>query len=75
MESTGIMIERDRLIEIFVSVTAVVIFVALLVFIGSQYNDEGFGPEGGLAMLGAIVAFVILMTIIGLGLAYYFNKE
>ena len=72
---SSVMIERDRLIEILVSVTVVGVFVGLLIFIGSVYNDDGFGPEGGLALMGAIIAFIVVMTIVGIGLAYQLNKE
>ena len=69
------MIERDRLIEILVSVTAVGVFVGVLILIGSRYNDDGFGPDGGVALMGAIVGFVIVMTAIGIGLAYVLNAD
>ena len=68
-------IERGRLIEIVVSVTAVGLFVLLLLAIGVQYNQEQMSPEGGLVLIGAIVAFIFVMGLIGIGLAYTLNSD
>lgn len=68
-------IERETIVEIIVSVGAVGLFVAVLVGIGDAYNQGGLSADGGIALVGAIVAFVIGMSIVGLGLAYYLNQE
>jgi len=59
-------IERDTLIEIFVSVAAVLLFVATVVGIATTYGGEGLiGEEGGTILAGAIAGFILLMTAIG----------
>lgn len=68
-------IERETIVEIVVSVGAVGLFVAVLVGIGDAYNQGGLSADGGIALVGAIVAFVIGMSIVGIGLAYYLNRE
>ena len=69
------MLERDRVIEIVTSIAAVSLFVAVLVAIGSHYNQGGIGPEGGLVLLGSIVGFVLLMGAMGIFLAFYLDHE
>ena len=66
-------VDRDTLVEIVVSVGAVGLFVAVIVAIGSVYNEGGLSEVGALALVGAIVLFVILMSAVGVGLAYYMN--
>lgn len=66
-------IERGRLIEIVVSVSAVSLFVVILIGIGMQYNAGEMSPEGGIVLVGAIVAFILMMAVIGIGLAYVLN--
>lgn len=68
-------IERETIVEIIVSVGAVGLFVAVLVGIGDTYNQGGLSADGGIALVGAIVAFVIGMSLVGIGLAYYLNQE
>lgn len=68
-------IERGRLVEIVVSITVVVVFVGVLVGIGLRWNRNDLGPTGGLALVGAIALFVLVMAGVGLGLAYYLNPE
>ena len=68
-------IERGRLIEILVSVSAVGLFIILLIGIGTLYSDDQLTPEGGMVLVGAIVAFILMMAIVGIGLAYVLNDE
>lgn len=68
-------IERGRVIEIAVSIAAVGGFVAVLVGIGLRYNEAGMEPDGGLALLSAIAVFVVVMGIIGYGLANILDDE
>lgn len=68
-------IERGRIIEIVVSVLIVGLFVALLVGIGGQFGQDGLDADGGLAIVGAILAFVLVMAGVGIGLAYMLNSE
>ena len=62
-------IERETVLEIAVSVGAVVVFVALIVGIGVTYGGQGLSSQGGVALLGAIAGFVVLMTAVGYFLA------
>ncbi len=68
-------VDRDTVVEIVVSVGAVGLFVAVLLGIGTAYNQSGFSSDGGVALVGAITAFVVLMTLVGVGLAYYLNQD
>ncbi|PSQ11453.1 hypothetical protein BRC93_05580 [Halobacteriales archaeon QS_5_70_15] len=61
-------IERETLLEIAVSVGAVVFFVAVIVGIGVAYGGRVLSDQGGLALLAAIAGFVLLMT----GIGYFF---
>lgn len=67
-------VDRDTLVEIAVSVGAVGLFVAVIVTIGSVYNNSGLSEDGAIALVGAIVLFVIVMSAVGVGLAYYMNQ-
>ncbi len=68
-------IERRRLIEIIVSVGAVGLFVAVLILIGLEYNEDGLSADGGLVLIGAIVFFVLLMAAVGISFAYTLDPE
>jgi hypothetical protein len=45
------------------------VFVALVVGIGASFNDGGLGSTGGLALVAAMVLFVVVMAGVGLFLA------
>lgn len=63
-------IERETLVEIVVSVGAVGLFVAAIITIGVTFGEEGHLDEaGGLALVGAIALFIVLMTVVG----YWFS--
>jgi hypothetical protein len=55
--------------KIAISVGAVGVFVALVVGIGASFNDGGLGSTGGLALVAAMVLFVVVMAGVGLFLA------
>jgi hypothetical protein len=61
-------IERETMLEIVVSVGAVLLFVVVMVGIGTAYGGRGLSDEGGVALLAAIAGFVLLMT----GVGYFF---
>ncbi|MFC6719569.1 hypothetical protein ACFQGT_13735 [Natrialbaceae archaeon GCM10025810] len=67
--------EREQLIEVGVALSAVLIMISTLFWIGSTYGGEGgtLSPEGGQMFVGAIVAFILLMTAVGVALAYTLN--
>lgn len=62
-------IERGRLIEIGVSAGAVGGFVVVLIAIGVLFKDDTLSATGGIALVGAIAAFLLLMAGIGYVLA------
>ena len=58
--------ERETVIEIVVSVGAVGLFLAAIVAIGTTYGEGGLlGEQGGTALVGAIAAFIVLMSLVG----------
>lgn len=61
-------LEGETLREIIVSVVAVGFFIVLIIGIGSVYGPTLTGM-GGLALIGAIVLFVIAMAVVGLVLS------
>ncbi|PCR92256.1 DUF7472 family protein [Natrinema ejinorense] len=69
------MIEREQLIEIVVSVGGVFLMLAAMVAVGSSYSagNGTLSPEGGQMLIGVIVGFILLLTVIGIGLAYTLN--
>lgn len=57
-------IEGETLREILVSLLAVVVFIAVILAIGVTYGNPLTGI-GGLALVGAIVFFILLMALVG----------
>jgi hypothetical protein len=57
-------IEGETLREIAVSVAAVGLFIALILVIGVTYGSS-LGSAGGLALVGSIVVFVLVMAGVG----------
>ncbi len=58
-------LDRETVTEIVVSVGGVALFIAALVVVGLTYNDGGLSSEGGLALVGLVVAFILTFTGIG----------
>lgn len=59
-------IERETVREIVVSLGAVAFFVVVIVAIGATYwNGTSLSEVGGLALVGSIFLFVIVMTVVG----------
>lgn len=59
--------ERETLVEVVVSSTAVVLFLVAIIAVGLVYpNLSGAGP---LALIGSIVFFVVVMAAAGYWLA------
>lgn len=68
-------LDRETVTQLAVSGTAVVVFVAVAAFVSQRYAVPGSGsdatppalqPTGGLAMIGVIALFVLLMAAAGL---------
>lgn len=63
-------LSRETALEITVSFAAVAVFVAVIVGIGLTYGGSaGFSSQGAVALIGAIAAFVVLMSAVGYFLA------
>ncbi len=71
------MVEREQIIEIVVAVTAVFLMIGTMVGIGVNYGGEGgtLSETGGEMLIGAIVGFVVLMTLVGVVLAFVLNDS
>ncbi|SEQ72491.1 DUF7472 family protein [Natrinema salaciae] len=69
------MVEREQVIEIVVSAGAVLGMLAAMIVVGSTYGtDNGtLTPAGGQMLIAVIVGFILLLTAIGIGLAYVLN--
>ena len=60
-------IDAEMRRKIAVSVAAVGVFIALVVYVGSQYTTEHHLTEtGGYALVGVVTLFVVLMAVVGL---------
>lgn len=65
-------IERETLVEIVTSAGAVLLFVVVLFVIGVLFNSNGgFSQSGALALVGAIVGFILLMS----GVAFFLSTR
>ncbi|AFK17913.1 hypothetical protein E6P09_03960 [Haloferax mediterranei ATCC 33500] len=62
-------LEAEMRRKIAVSIVAVGVFITLIVGIGSTFNQSGLASTGGLALVGAIAAFVLVMAGIGIWLS------
>jgi hypothetical protein len=51
--------------KIGLSVGVAVLFTLVLVGIGLRYNNDGLGSEGGIALIGTVVAFILVMAGVG----------
>lgn len=65
---------RDQLIEIAVASSTVFLMIGMIYWVGNSYSVEnGISAEGGQVLVGVIVGFILLLTAIGIGLAYALN--
>ncbi|AEH36169.1 DUF7472 family protein [Halopiger xanaduensis] len=67
--------EREQLIEIAAAVTSVLLMLGAMLFIGTAYGGTNgtLNPDGAQLLVGVIVGFILLMTAVGVGLAYVLN--
>lgn len=64
-------LERERILEIVVSVIAVGLMFAVLYWIGSDYTtNQELSAEGGTMIVYSIVFFILVMAIAGGVLAF-----
>lgn len=61
--------ERETVLEIAVSTVTVGLFIAVIIGIGSTFNDGGLNQQGALALIGSIAGFVLLMVLVSFFLA------
>jgi hypothetical protein len=59
-------LEEGMVRKIAISAGAVGLVVAVVVGVGTIYNDGGLGSTGGLALVGSIVLFILVMAGVGL---------
>ena len=69
------MLERERIIEIVVAVAAVLLMLGVMMGIGSEYggNGQAMSTDGGEMLVMAIVGFILLLTVVGIALAFVLN--
>ncbi|GAB7093850.1 hypothetical protein JCM30237_10020 [Halolamina litorea] len=59
--------------KIVLSIVAVVLFIVSFVFVGMTYNVDGaLTSTGGLALLGTLVGFILLMGALGV---YFASRD
>ncbi|TQQ83784.1 hypothetical protein EGH24_03105 [Halonotius terrestris] len=69
-------IDADLRRKTIVSAAAVGLFLVSLIGIGTVFGGgEGFSSTGGLAIIGALVGFVLLMAAVGAWLARVSNDD
>jgi|APHM01.1.fsa_nt_gi hypothetical protein len=60
-------IERDTIVEAIAAMIPPALSIAALYLIGQTYSSaEGISPTGAQAVVGVIVAFILLVTVVGL---------
>lgn len=61
-------VERDTLVEAGAALLSVLIFVAILI-VGAGNGESGLNPTGAYTVIGGIVAFVVVMSVVGFWLS------
>lgn len=61
--------DRDAVVEAAVALLGVGTLAAIIVWIGTAYNDGSLTADGGVALVVAIAFFIVFMSAIGLGLS------
>jgi len=60
-------IEREAVVQVVISAIALVTFVAATVVVSTNYSTNGnLTEQGGVAIVGAIGLFVVIMVVAGL---------
>ena len=69
------MLERERIIEIVVAISSVLLMIGAMIGIGTNYAGENgyLTEEGGTILVGTIIGFIVLLTLVGIGLAFALN--
>lgn len=62
-------LDRETIYQIAVSIAAVGLFIGAAIVVTNRFSANGnISGEGGLALIGAIVLFILLMGVAGLWL-------
>ena len=62
-------LDRETQLQIAVSTLGVAVFIAAAVYVSSMYTSNGgLSEQGGIAIVGVIGLFVVVMTLAGLWL-------
>lgn len=61
--------DRDAAVEAVVAFVGVGTLAAIIVGVGLTYGSRELTPDGGLALVGAVGFFILLMSVIGVGLS------
>ena len=61
--------DRDAVVEAAVAFAGVGSLAAIIVGVGMAYGNSGLSSDGGLALVGAIAVFIVMMSGIGIGLS------
>jgi hypothetical protein len=72
------MLEREKIFEIVVAIGAVAVMLAAMIVIGQRYSTANSGTltaAGGEMLVGAIFGFIMLLTAVGVTLAYKMNPS
>lgn len=77
MEIAGTDIERSTLVQVGVGGASIVVFIAMVAYVGVAYGVTvgtdprvvDLEPAGGMALVGVLVAFVVLMIALGTALS------
>jgi hypothetical protein len=63
-------VEREQVMEALAAVVPVLALIVAVVIVGVTFTtDGGLSPTGGQALVGVIVAFVVVMTGVGVYLS------
>jgi hypothetical protein len=61
--------DRDAVVEAVVALAGVGTLAAIVMWIGATYTNGTLTGDGGIALIGAITLFIVLMSAIGIGLS------
>ncbi len=63
-------LDRETVVEIVAAIVPVLFLLGVLAAVGRTYSSDGsLTPTGGKVLVGAIVAFVVVLAVIGLVLS------
>lgn len=83
MEIAGRDIERSVLVQIGAGTGSILVFVAMIAYVGIQYTEVvstdpnviDLEPAGGVALVVVLAVYVLFMSVVGLGLSDELDDE